>query len=241
MPILHEFRVVLVVAGVVIATGGVIAAIVALRKEAPKGVAITGLALSGVIALVMSGFFALVLIEENRADALYQRAVEEAAAQRAEELAAEAAIFEKSEWLEDARANAKESDFVPVGATQLTAILNDPERHEGQGIIVDALMPAPLMAEAEEAEGLCMILTTLSPTDGSSLEYAAEVVMVDRGIPTHCEFFQGPVDREGATEELTDWAGEYRGESRVWLSMSGTTTVDGVDGIPLFHLIRVEE
>lgn len=240
-PAPYEFRIALMVIGIVIAIGGIVLAILALRKHAPKGVAVTGLVLSGVVALISTAVLALGIIAEYQIDAMIQRNADELDARLAEERAVQAEIFDKSAWLADARADVTEADFTAVDTAQLEEILADPAAYEDQGIIVDAAQFLPLTADGTESDGLCMTEASLAPTDGTAPPLLARAAIVDRGTPEHCELTDGPFGEEAEAGDLGSFMEDFSKPTRVWLAPTTTILGEDDDDLPVFTLMRVVE
>lgn len=241
LPAPFEVRTALMVGGIVVAIAGIVAAITALRKRAPKGVAVTGLILSAIVALITTAVLILSVIAEHQIEAMGQRNAEEHEARLAQERAEQTAIFEQSEWLSDARAEALESDFAAVDAATLEEILAAPAAYEDQGIIVDVSEVLPLFSDPMAAEGLCLTEATIAPADDSELERMTRVGIVDRGTAEHCEFIDGPFGTETDAVELGGFIENFGEKTRVWLAPSGTVPVQDEDDLPLFTLMRVVE
>lgn len=240
-PAPFEFRSLFVIIGIVLALVGVAAAIIALRKKVHKGVALTGLILSAFFAVVTTGFLALGIIAHYQVEAAFQRSQEEAQARQAQELAEKTAIYERSEWLAEARADAVESDFAAVDATQLEEILADPASYEDQGIIVNVTQFLPLIVDSMEAEGLCLIEVSISPPDGSELTFLTRAGIVDRATTDHCELLDGPFGEEADEGYFSYFIEDFNSQTRVWLQPNGTMPTEGGEDLPIFTLIRVVE
>ncbi len=241
LPAPFELRMAFVIGGIVVAIGGVVAAIIALRKSAPKGVALTGLILSAVVAVITAAFLVLSVIAEYQIEAMVERNAEEQQSRLAQEQAEETAIFEQSEWLSDARAEAVKSDFAAVDAATLEEILAAPYAYAEQGIVVDVSQILPLTSDSMAAEGLCLTEATIAPADGSELERMPRIGIVDRGTAEHCEFIDGPFGTETDAVELGGFIENFGEKTRVWLAPSGTVPVQDEDDLPLFTLMRVVE
>lgn len=230
------FRIIISAIGVFLALVGVILAVISLRKRWRTGLSVAGVIVSGFALLFGAGFLALGLVANNQINAAAERSNEELQDRLAEEQAAEDAILDQSQWIDDARAGIEDSDFSKVDAATLAKIMADPESYVEQGIIVTATTPEPLSHDGFNAQGLCLTGVTLT-ADGEAPDFSNRAAILDRGTAEDCPLVDGMLSFDNDDSLVENFSSSYR----MWVVPSGLIDGPNGDDMPAFLLMRIEQ